>query len=80
VQTGTGLRRSHLRKARNLARTTLLLTPTVVTPTPPARQTQAEASDALKASTAITPASVARLVLISPSLASTSSKHEKAYA
>jgi hypothetical protein len=64
VQTGTGLRRSHRRNAMILARTTLRLLPKVLTPTPPARQTQAEASDAPHASMATTMASVARPVLI----------------
>jgi hypothetical protein len=62
VQTGTGLRRSHRRKAMNLAFAMLRLLPKVVTPTPPARQTQAEASVAPHASMAVTTASVARLV------------------
>src|SRR5215470_6448735 len=68
VQTGTGLRRSHRRNAMNLARTMLRLLPKVVTPTPPARQTQAEASDTPNASMVITIASVARPVLIIPDL------------
>jgi len=68
VQTGSGLRRSQRRKAMNLAFAMLRLLPKVVTPTPPARQTQAEASDAPDASIAIATASVAKTVLIVPVL------------
>jgi len=68
VQTGSGLRRSHRRNAVILARSILRLLPKVLTPTPPARQTQAEASDAPHTSTATTTASVARPVLIIPVL------------
>jgi hypothetical protein len=64
VQTGIGLRRSHLRKAMSLASMMFQLRPTVDPPTPPARQTQAEASDAPNASRVVATASVARVVLI----------------
>jgi hypothetical protein len=66
VQTCSGLRRSHRRSALILATATLRPLPKVLTPTPPARQTQAEASDAPHASMVITIASVARPVLIIP--------------
>ena len=66
VQTGMGLRRSHLRKAMSLASMMFQLRPTVVPPTPPARQTQAEASDAPNDSRAVATANVARVVLIIP--------------
>src|SRR5262245_34507218 len=68
VQTGSGLRRSHRRSAMNLACSMLRLLPKVLTPTPPARQTQADASDAPLASTATAIASVAKPVLIIPVL------------
>src|SRR5882762_5582301 len=68
VQTCSGLRRSHRRNAVILARSILRLLPKVLTPTPPARQTQAEASDTPHASMATTIASVARPVLIIPVL------------
>jgi hypothetical protein len=68
VQTCSGLRRSHRRNALILAIATLRPLPKVVTPTPPARQTQAEASDTPNASMAAAIASVARLVLIIPIL------------
>jgi hypothetical protein len=70
VQTCSGLRRSHRRSAVIFARTILRPLPKVLTPTPPARQTQADASDAPHASMAITIASVAKLVLIIPVLPS----------
>src|SRR5215475_8989061 len=66
VQTCSGLRRSQRRSARNLALAMLRLLPKVVTPTPPALHTQADASDAPHASTAIAIASVARPVLSIP--------------
>ena len=66
VQTCRVLRRSQRRNALIFATATLRLLPKVVTPNPPARQTQAEASDAPHTSTAITTANVARPVLIIP--------------
>src|SRR5262245_57166529 len=53
-----------------LARAMLGLLPKVVTPIPPARQTQAEASETPNASMVTTMASVARPVLIIPNLLS----------
>ena len=64
VQTGIGLRRSHLRNAISLASMMFQLRPTVVPPTPPARHTQAEASDIPVASRAAVTTSVARVALI----------------
>jgi hypothetical protein len=64
VQTCSGLRRSQRRNAVILARSIFRLLPKVLTPTPPARQTQAEASDTPNDSVAITTASVAKPVLI----------------
>jgi len=68
VQTGTGLRRSHRRNARNLALAMLGLLPKVVTPTPPALQTQADASDAPHARIANATTSVVKTVLSIPVL------------
>jgi hypothetical protein len=50
VQTGTGLLRSQLRSAQNLASMIEALRPKPPAPTPVARQTQAEASDDTAAS------------------------------
>src|SRR6476620_3883922 len=50
----------------SLASMTFQLRPRVVPPTPPARQTQAEASDAPNASRAIATASVTRVAFIIP--------------
>jgi hypothetical protein len=75
VQTGIGLRRSHLRNAISLASMMFQLRPTVVPPTPPARHTQAEASDIPVASRAAVTTSVARVALIIDSPTHSPSEH-----